>query len=442
MQKGINSLSSTSIITQIKSCFDRIIDHRNRKCATSLSDAAMSVFAMFKLKMPSLLELETQLNEPTTMENLKKVFLLEKPASDQGLRDILDPMNCIDFAPAFREIHSTIQRSQALDKFRVLDDCYLLAADGTGMFSSKKISSKNCLTKKHGDDSVTNHMQLLAGAIVHPQLKIVLPLFPEPVQNGDGATKNDCETNAFLRFKNHAKSDFPKRKFIYLLDSLYAKSPTLKSILAGGDRFIANCKEGDHKTLFTENIPALENDPEFQFHETQVSGKKIRFRFINGIDIFKNKDSINCSFFEYQEQKKDGSWTRFTWLTDIEINLENILEIVSYGRSRWKIENETFNTLKSHGYNFEHNYGLGNKNLRANFAILMMLAFLSDQANELGDSVYQEAVVNCRIKRNFWERIRSVFKEFIVNSFDQIIAFIANKNTDARPRLDAIFFMK
>ena len=28
------------------------------------------------------------------------------------------------------------------------------------------------------------------------------------------------------------------------------------------------------------------------------------------------------------------------------------------GRCRWKIENETFNTLKNQGYNFEHNYGV------------------------------------------------------------------------------------
>jgi hypothetical protein len=33
------------------------------------------------------------------------------------------------------------------------------------------------------------------------------------------------------------------------------------------------------------------------------------------------------------------------------------------GRARWKIENETFNTLKNQGYNLGHNYGLGKKNL-------------------------------------------------------------------------------
>jgi len=29
------------------------------------------------------------------------------------------------------------------------------------------------------------------------------------------------------------------------------------------------------------------------------------------------------------------------------------------GRARWKIENETFNTLKNQGYHYEHNFGHG-----------------------------------------------------------------------------------
>ncbi|PJD91453.1 MAG: hypothetical protein CK424_06460 [Legionella sp.] len=41
--------------------------------------------------------------------------------------------------------------------------------------------------------------------------------------------------------------------------------------------------------------------------------------------------------------------------------------------------NETFNTLKNQGYNFEHNYGHGYKNLCSVMTMLMMLAFLMDQ---------------------------------------------------------------
>jgi len=53
------------------------------------------------------------------------------------------------------------------------------------------------------------------------------------------------------------------------------------------------------------------------------------------------------------------------------------------GRARWKIENETFNTLKNGGYNYSHNYGHENKNLCSVLTMLMLLAFLIDQVQFL-----------------------------------------------------------
>jgi len=40
---------------------------------------------------------------------------------------------------------------------------------------------------------------------------------------------------------------------------------------------------------------------------------------------------------------------------------QNVAEIVSAGRTRWKIENENNNTLKTKGYHFAHNFGHGKK---------------------------------------------------------------------------------
>ena len=51
----------------------------------------------------------------------------------------------------------------------------------------------------------------------------------------------------------------------------------------------------------------------------------------------------------------------------------NARHLVRGGRTRWKIENETFNTLKNQGYQFEHNFGHGSENLSVVFAMLMML---------------------------------------------------------------------
>ena len=42
---------------------------------------------------------------------------------------------------------------------------------------------------------------------------------------------------------------------------------------------------------------------------------------------------------------------------------------------RWKIENESFNVLKNHGYEFEHNFGHGETHLAMTLADLNLLAF-------------------------------------------------------------------
>jgi hypothetical protein len=57
------------------------------------------------------------------------------------------------------------------------------------------------------------------------------------------------------------------------------------------------------------------------------------------------------------------------------VTAENVVALVAAGRSRWKIENENNNTLKTKGYHFEHNYGHGQQHLSAVLATLILLAY-------------------------------------------------------------------
>jgi len=80
------------------------------------------------------------------------------------------------------------------------------------------------------------------------------------------------------------------------------------------------------------------------------------------------------------------------------------------GRARWRIENETFNTLKNQGYNFEHNYGHGKENLCSVMTMLMMLAFLMDQVQQLCSSAYQKARQHAGTFKVLFERIRALIR--------------------------------
>jgi hypothetical protein len=99
---------------------------------------------------------------------------------------------------------------------------------------------------------------------------------------------------------------------------------------------------------------------------------------------------------------------------------KNVDKIMRGGRARWKIENETFNTLKNQGYHFEHNFGHGKQNLSVVFAYLMMMAFLVDQLQELCCRLFAAAKERFVNRKSFWEKLRSLFISVPLKSWEQL----------------------
>ena len=118
----------------------------------------------------------------------------------------------------------------------------------------------------------------------------------------------------------------------------------------------------------------------------------------------------------------------------MELTVENAPQVMRGGRSRWKVENETFNTLKNQGYHFEHEYGHGYKNLCVNFAMLMMLAFLIDQIQQRSNKLFEKAREKKGSKKSLWEAIGHLFYSFVVGSMAAIYEAIAFGYE--RPRLE------
>jgi hypothetical protein len=62
-----------------------------------------------------------------------------------------------------------------------------------------------------------------------------------------------------------------------------------------------------------------------------------------------------------------------------------VATIVLAGRTRWKVENENNNTLKTKGYNLEHNFGHGKQHLSSLLVTLNILSLLFHTRLELLD---------------------------------------------------------
>ncbi len=82
---------------------------------------------------------------------------------------------------------------------------------------------------------------------------------------------------------------------------------------------------------------------------------------------------LRVKFLDHWEIDKHGQLHQFTFISDIELTEQIVTLVAKAGRARWKVENETFNTLKKLGYHFEHNTRHGKKHLASVFANLMFL---------------------------------------------------------------------
>jgi hypothetical protein len=96
------------------------------------------------------------------------------------------------------------------------------------------------------------------------------------------------------------------------------------------------------------------------------------------------------------------------------------------GRVNWRIENHTFNTLKNQNYHFSHNFGHGYKNLSTIFGMLMMLSFYLDQVQELCCFIFKKARAKFKSRTSLWERIKSLFTSFLIESWDDLFNSIAH----------------
>jgi hypothetical protein len=166
----------------------------------------------------------------------------------------------------------------------------------------------------------------------------------------------------------------------------------------------------------------------------RAAGLVHRFRFLNDVPLNASHAEVRVNFVEYWEIGQDKVH-HFSWITDLRVTKRHVLHLMRGGRARWKMENETFNTLKNQGYPFEHNYGHGEQHLSVVFAMLMMLAFLVDQAQQLCCALFQAVWAKLGSKRLLWERLRSLFYTYHLDSMRELFEALLYGFERVRPIL-------
>lgn len=401
----------------VREKFSEVLDGREGKVSISLTDALMSGFALFSLKDASLLAFDKRRKEP---ENLERIYHLETIPSDTQMRTILDEVSPDELRPVYKALWDEVEGSGLLAQYEYLPEGYILSVDGTEYFSSRKVHCANCLQKRLRNDAVVYSHQMLGAVLVSPERKEVLPLCPEAILKQDGAQKNDCERNASKRFFAKLRADHPELPLVVVEDALSSNAPHIKYLKKLKMHFILGAKESNHAHLFAQIETAVSLGEHQTLSSSGLKGLQGHYLWLEQVQLNASNPDVLVNVLQYWETNATGKTTHWTWVTDLSLNCHSVERVMRAARSRWKVENETFNTLKNQGYHMEHNFGHGEQFLSSVFASLMMLAFFVDQLQQLASNLFQDVLQKMGSKTHLWERMRALFFDLPFHSMTQI----------------------
>ena len=158
---------------------------------------------------------------------------------------------------------------------------------------------------------------------------------------------------------------------VYLGDDLYACQPMLDT----GDDFLLTCKQDSHKTLY-EYLVGVDLSTHTTTSGRGAQRRTHHYRWMIELPIRDGDGALHVNWLEITIRRPDNTVTqRAAFITSLDVNLDNVAELAACARTRWKIENETVNVLKQHGYHLEHNFGHGKDTLASVLVVLNLLAF-------------------------------------------------------------------
>jgi hypothetical protein len=365
-----------SLLAGLKAVCAAFPDRRKgRNGNIAMADFGLSAFAMFFVQSASFLSFQRALEKGQGRSNCQSLFGIEKIPSDNYIRDMLDEADPALLAPCFRQLEELLAEPPLREAFGRLGGRTLVALDGTEFFCSQKLGCPHCLTRKRSSGKVESYHSMLAATVVAPGHSKIVPLMPEFIAPQDGAEKQDCERNAAKRWldKHHAR--LAPLQPIYLGDDLFACQPIVTMVTDNGGDFIFTAKESSHPTLydFIKGAEAFRHDKKVRKGQATDT---FRYRWFKDVPLRDGKDAMLVSWIgcEIVDAKGRAKFS-MAWVTSLPVTEQNVAEIVACGRTRWKIENEGFNVMKNHGYEFEHNFGHGQRFLAMMLASLNLLAF-------------------------------------------------------------------
>jgi hypothetical protein len=356
-----------------------------------MADIGMAAFSVFFMQHPSFLAFQRSLHEHAGEDNTQTLFEMTKIPSDNHIRKMLDGVNPIHFEQNFFDVVDDLVDNNVPVVKNVLRGHTLIAIDGSEYFYSKKLSCQACSKRMRSDGEEEYFHSFFGASIVRPGDQKVFCLPPEFVRPQDGDKKQDCELKAAKRWVERVAPSCTKYNPIYLGDEKKKKNDLCSMILQEYGNFIFTCKDSSHKILaeFRKGISASTHS---EIKGVGDQKREYHYSWISNLPIRDGDDALSVNWFDVTIVNPKGKATYHSaFITNLTPTKENISELTSCARARWKIENETFNVLKNNGYHLEHNFGHGKQTLASMLVTFNLLAFIMHNACDALERQWQHA---------------------------------------------------
>lgn len=389
-----------------------------------MEDAALSAFSVFFTQTPSFLAYQRKMADRKGKNNAQSLFGVHQIPSDNQIRNLLDGVEPEQVFPVFEEILQILDEQGQLDGFRSVSDTLLVAMDGTEYFSSTQLCCPQCSTRTLRSGDTQYFHSVVTPVIVCPGQTQVIPLVPEFVRPQDGHDKQDCENAAAKRWLTQHGERFSRLKVTVLGDDLYCHQPLCQQLLDHQLNFILVCRPDSHPTLY-DHLEGIDLPTLIVNRWTGKVDETWSYRYLNDVPLRDGEDALRVNWCEVTVSRPDGRVTYHNaFVTRYSVTDDTVAEIVQAGRTRWKVENENNNTLKTKGYNLEHNFGHGQQHLASLLATLNILSFLFHTVLDLLDQKYRLLRAHLPTRKTFFEDLRALTRYMYFDSWDHLLTFM------------------
>jgi len=397
----------------------------------TMEDFVLSAFALFYLQCPSFLSYQQAMESDQGNNNARTLFGIEKIPTDNQIRDLLDEEEPERLFPMFHAIFEGLEKQKWVDGFRSFAGNLLIALDGVEHHHSEKISCVQCKVTKRSNGKIHYSHGMVTAVLVKPDCPQVIDLPPEFIVPQDGHDKQDCELAAGERWLARHAHRYQSYGITLLGDDLYSHQPFCEKVLKAKLHFIFTCKPDSHKTLY-EFVEGLKKTDLIERIEIRRwTGKRHEidhYSYVNQVPLRDGSEALMVNWCELITTDDQGNVLYHNaYITDHEVNPQNVACIIKEGRARWKTENENNNTLKRHGYHLEHNFGHGKQHLCNVLATLNLIAFLCHTVLALVSEAYQKIRQKLGARKKFFEHLRTLTHYILFPNWDAIMHFMMEK---------------